>query len=365
MRPYQVGLFKEESSLLLPSEPIFIHNNKRYLNFSLLDFRNLKNNEYLKETARLNLFADGLGSSSRDSESMEKLRLAMAELKKVESMLLFPDEIAAVFALVSLFEPKAFFLIDYETSPQVYTVLRRYNNIEFYHHGNLEQLARLLAIHSEKVIIIDGLYEWLGYTGPVGEIVKLAKESQTVIVANEINSFGLLGRDGRGFVDLFYIYDDITLEVGSFDRFIGGFGAYIGAKRYLVNKIIENTDPIYNPPPKFMIEVNLAGLSLLKDEKGNKSAFQRLWSHSRYFINRLKQMGLRTKSETPIIVVLFNNNEEAREFSNQLLNEGIIAQVQKERVRFVISLEHTKADLDYTLDRIEAIAKKLGVTQTL
>lgn len=365
MRPYQVSLFKEESPLYLPSEPVFIHNNKRYLNFSLLDFRNLKNNEYLKETARLNLFADGLGSTDRDSASMENLRVAMSELKKVESVILFPDEITASFALVSLFEPKTFFLVDYETSPSFYTVLRLYNNIEFYHHENLEQLAKLLTIHNEKVIIIDGLYEWLGYTGPVAEIVKLAKESQAVIVANEINSFGLLGRDGRGFVDLFYLYDDVTLEIGSFDRFLGGFGAYIGAKRYLINKIIENTNGVYKTLPKFMIEVNLAGMSFLKDEKGNKNAFQKLWSHSRYFINRLKQIGLRTKSETPIIVILFNNNEEAREFSKQLFNEGIIAQVQKERVRFIISLEHTKADLDYTLDRIEGITKNLGIVPTL
>ncbi len=362
MKPYQVNLFKtpEEIPQIFPAEPIFVYGDKRYLNFTLFDFRNLKNNEFLKETARLTIDQKGTICGSFDDEAMQAIKKAMAELKKLESVMLFPDTVSALFALLSIFESKTVFFIDYETSPSIQAVLSN-RNLEFYHHQDLDQLSKLLTMHTEKGIIIDGLYEWLGYTGPVGEIVNLAKQHGAVIIANEINSFGLLGRDGRGFTDLYYLYDDINIEIGSFDRLLGGFGAYIGAKRYLINNILEKTNGIYKPMPKFMVAVNLACVELLKHEKNGKAVLQKLWSHSRYFINRLKQMGLKTRSETPIIVVLFNNNDEAKQFSDLLLNEGIIVDTQRERVRFTISVEHSKTDLDYTLDKIEAIKNKLGI----
>jgi len=363
MKPYQPHLFKisDESTKFISAEPVFVYDNKRYINFSLFDFRNLRNNEYLKETARHAFDTTGLASSLNDSESMESFKKKMSELKKIESLIFFPDEVSAIFALISIFEPRTVFFIDYETSPSISAVLR-FRNVEYYHHENLEQLAKLLTVHSEKAIIIDGLYEWLGYFGPINEMVKLAKESGTLIIANELNSFGLLGRDGRGFVDLFYLYDDVGIEIGSFDKFIGGFGTYLGAKKYLINKIMENINGIYKPLPEFMVETNLASLNLIMNERANKVAFQKLWTHSRYFINRLKQVGLKTKSETPIIVVIFNNNDEAEEFSKQLFKEGIIVQRQRERIRFTISIEHTEADLDYTLDKIETLVKDMGIT---
>jgi 7-keto-8-aminopelargonate synthetase-like enzyme len=218
-----------------------------------------------------------------------------------------------------------------------------------------------MGIHTDKVIVIDGLYEWLGYTGPINELIKIALENQAVIIANELNSFGLLGRDGRGFVELYNLYDITNIEIGSFSKYLGGFGTYIGAKKYLINKISENINGIPNPIPKFMVAVDLAGLELLQNEARNRSMFQKLWTNSRFFINRLKQIGLKTKSETPVIVVTLNNNDEAQLFSRRLFNDGILVAVNKERMRFSISIEHSRKDLDYALERIERHFKEIGI----
>lgn len=361
MKPYQINLFtvKEKLPEIILQEPTFVYENKRYINFSLFDCRNLRNNEYLKETLRLNLDSRGITMIEEKDELMIKMKEAMQGFKKLEALAIYPDETTAALALSSIFDPKTVFFVDYETSPSIKAVLGK-GNVEYYHHQDIEQLTKLLAVHSEKAIIIDGLYEWLGYSGPINEMVKVAKETGATIIANEMNSFGLLGREGRGFVDLYYLYDDVNIEIGCFDKFIGGFGAYIGAKKYLINRIIETTNGIYKLMPNYIIALNLAGIELLMSEKNSKAFLQKLWSHSRYFINRLKQLNLRTKSETPIIVVMFNNNDEAEEFATRLLYEGVVVQQQKERVRFTLSIEHSKSDLDYTLNKVETIIKEMG-----
>jgi glycine C-acetyltransferase len=362
MKPYQVNLFTDKSKIpdFLPSEPFFIYENKRYLNFLVSDCFHLKNNDYLKDAAKLNIESSGIAATDGRLKTMDELQNMMSSIKKVESLLLFPDEISAFFAIFSIFGPKTTFFVDYETTSSVIAILQ-YRNIEYYSHKDLEHLDKILSAKSEKVMIIDGVYEWLGNVSPANELIKVAENNESVIIANEMNSFGLLGREGRGFIDLFNLYDVVNIEVGSFSKFLGGFGCYIGAKKYLINKIKENITGISQPLPQFMLSVNLAGLEIVKTWKNKNSMFKKLWQNSRYFISRLKQIGFSTMSDTPIVVVSFNNNEEAGEFAKRLFFEQIIVAQNKERIRLCLSIEHSKEDLDYCLSKFESIGRELGV----
>lgn len=360
MKPYQVRLFPEEAGLPsdVPDEPFFFIEEKRYLNFARYDFRNLHNNEYVKEQIKSHIEEYGFNTGQ---EGIDELRSAMRGFKKVDELLFFPDEVTAVVALASVFDAKTTYFLDFETHPAFPSVLQP-RGVEYYDHRDQEQLSKLLRTHAEKVLVIDGLYEWLGTLGPVNELVKLAREHGAVVVANEINTFGLLGRNGRGFVDLFNIYEDVNFEIGSWRRFYGGFGAYLAAKKYLINKVEENQRGLLEPLPRFMYRANLAGLELLQDDRITRTIVQRLWKESRYFINRVKQMGLVTASDTPVIVINFNNNDERAEFGRRLYEYGIIAGQWKERLRFMLAVEHTREDIDYCLDRIETVKQDLAIT---
>ena len=365
MKPFQVHLFDEEGKIpeSVPPEPSFVHGNKRYLNFLHFDCLHLKNSEYLKETARMNIEARGIVPTDARAEIMADLQDEMAEVKRIESLLFFPDEVAMMFALISIFGPKTTFFVDYETSASLINVLQ-YRHIEYYDFHDLDQLSKQLSDHAEKVMFVDGIYEWLGNIGPVNHIVNLAKESECIVVANELNSFGLLGREGRGFVDLCNVYEDVNIDIGSFSRFLGGFGCYIGAKKYLVNKIRENIGHITDFVPQFMLAVNLAGLETIKEKTKNKDIHNKLWKNSRYLITNLKQMGFETVSETPLVVVMYNNNEEAGEFTRRLIDGQVIVAQKKERIRLCISVEHSKEDLDFCLHKFEVIGNALGIVKT-
>ncbi|UCG29834.1 MAG: aminotransferase class I/II-fold pyridoxal phosphate-dependent enzyme [candidate division WOR-3 bacterium] len=365
MKPFQVHLFSEEGRIpeSVPPEPSFVYGNKRYLNFLHLDCLHMKNSEHLRETARMNIEARGIVPTDARADIMANLQGVMNEVKRLESLLFFPDEISMMFALVSIFGPKTTFFADYESSSSLLNVLQ-YRNIEYYDFRDLDQLRRLLGAHAEKVMFVDGIYDWLGNISPANELVKIAHENECVVIANELSSFGLLGREGRGFVDLCNAYEDINIDIGSFSKYLGGFGCYLGSKKYMVNKIRENVGHITDFAPQFMLAVNLAGLEMIKETGRNKELYNRIWKNSRYFITNLKQMGFKTVSETPLTVVIFNNNEEAGEFTKKLIDEQIIAAQKKERIRLCLSVEHSKEDLDFCLHKFEIIGNALGIIKT-
>lgn len=359
MKPYQAHLFEGEiiTPGFLSLEPIFVYENKRYLNFLNLDCLYRKNNEYLRETAKISIESEGIASTQG---SLPDLQRTMSEIKRFESLLLFPDEISAFFALFSICGPETTYFVDYETSASVNAVLQ-HRHVQYYNHNDFDQLTNLMSTEKGKVIIIDGLYEWIGSISPANDLVKIARDNECIIIVNEINSFGLVGRDGRGFIDLFNLYDQINIEIGSFSKFLGGFGCYVGTKKYLINKIKENITNIHTPLPQFMVAVNCAALEFIKQGKLSKNITEKLWKHSRYCISRLKQLGLKTSSETPIIVISFNNDEEAEELKKRLLLEQVVVAQNKERIRLCLSVEHSKDDIDYCIGKFELIGKELGI----
>ncbi|MBE0432998.1 aminotransferase class I/II-fold pyridoxal phosphate-dependent enzyme [candidate division WOR-3 bacterium] len=365
MKPFQVHLFSEEGKIpeSVPAEPSFVYGNRRYLNFLSCDCLHLKNSEYLRETARTNIEAKGIVPTEARAEIMANLQAVMREVKRLESLIFFPDEVSTMFALLSVFGPDTKFFVDYESSLSLINVLQ-YRNVEYYDFRDPTQLNRMLSIGAEKVIFIDGVYEWLGNISPAGELIKIARTNGCVIVANELNSFGLLGREGRGFVDLCNVYDDVNFDVGSFSKYLGGFGCYLGAKKHFVNKISENVGNITDFVPQFMLAVNNAGLDMIRDAGRNKNIYSKMWKNSRYFITNLKQLGFRTVSETPLVVIMFNNNEEAGEFTRKLIDEQIIVGQKKERIRLCLSVEHSKEDLDFCLQKFEVIGNALGIVKT-
>lgn len=362
MKPYQAHLFTGDANPpeQLPAEPVFVHEDRRYLNFSSLDCFHLRNNDYLKETAKLGIDAHGLSGQDGWSEAEEQLKKAMADFKKTEALLFFPDDLSAVFAAVSLFSGKATFFVDYETTPAVLAVLQG-RNVEYYNHEDREQLQKFLAARSERVLILDGIYEWSGTISPMSELIKIAKEHECFVIGNELSSFGFLGRDGRGLVDFFNLYEEVNLEIGSFQRYLGGFGTYVAAKKYLINKVEENIVRHAEPAPLFTLAVNRAGLEFLRDEKANKKMFQKLWSQSRYVITRLKQDGFTTRSDTPLVVVALSNEEEAKGVARELFKAGIIVGQHQERIRIIPSIEHTREDVDLCLDKLQQVTRELGI----
>ncbi len=362
MRPVQVHLFAEErpDPVRLPDEPVFFFGDKRYLNFTSFDCFRLRRHEYIKEVAKQAIEEHGLAVSPSPVQAEDALRQAMNQFKKTDDLRFFPDEVSAVFALLSIFGDKATFFLEYETAASIAAVMST-RTVEFYHRDDLEQLRKMVSARRERVLVVDGIYEWSGAISPMSDLIAIAREYECFTVVNELGSFGFLGRDGRGAVDFFNLYEDLNLELGGFHRFLGGIGTYVAGKKYLIKKIEENVAGHAAELPGFIGEINRAALNFFQDEKANQQMIQRLWSQGRYAITRLKQEGFNTPSDTPIIVIGLGNEEEARSLTRRLFADGLIVAQNRERIRLILSVEHTRDDIDFCLDRLLIACRELGI----
>jgi len=110
----------------------------------------------------------------------------------------------------------------------------------------------------------------------------------------------------------------------------------------------------------------IAAVDLLEE---SSELVERLWSNARFFQEEMRKLGFNTGvTQTPITPVMLGDVQLARQFSRELLEEGIFAGALgfptvprgKARIRVMISAAHSQDDLEQALDAFDRIGKKLG-----
>ncbi|MNY55454.1 putative pyridoxal phosphate-dependent acyltransferase [compost metagenome] len=96
-----------------------------------------------------------------------------------------------------------------------------------------------------------------------------------------------------------------------------------------------------------------------------------LWENASYFRSKVQELGFDTgASETPIIPVIVGNPAKTMQFSDLLLQEGVYAQgivyptvaMDKGRVRFIVTAQHTREDLDFALNALQKAGRQLELS---
>ena len=97
---------------------------------------------------------------------------------------------------------------------------------------------------------------------------------------------------------------------------------------------------------------------------------ERLWQNTRFFKSGLSRLGFNTgASETPITPVIVGKGDLAMRFSDELFKEGVFAQgigyptvpEAKSRIRTIVTATHSREQLQFALDVLEKVGKRLGI----
>jgi 7-keto-8-aminopelargonate synthetase-like enzyme len=116
--------------------------------------------------------------------------------------------------------------------------------------------------------------------------------------------------------------------------------------------------------PPSVVAGALEALRLLDREPQWRTA---LWENVKFFKNGLKASGFNTgDSETPIIPIVVGDARLAVSISESLLQEGLFIQAIRpptvpegsSRLRITVSAAHTKEDLSWALEVLEAVCKR-------
>lgn len=354
-----------------------IFENVSVLNFCSNNYLGLASDSRLGQAALegIKQFGFGSGASRMVCGNMTVHRVLeerLARFKGTEDCLLFSSGYMANVGIISgIYDKDDIIFSDKLNHASIIDgILLSRASFKRYPHNDVEALEAMLKEakgFKKKVIVTDSVFSMDGDIAPLVDIVRLAKQYDCAVMADEAHAFGVLGNHGKGAVEHFGLEGEIDVQMGTLSKALGAFGAYCCGSRslieYLKNKARSFIYTTAMPPSNAA-----AGIMALDIIERDSSLRESLWENTRYVKAQLKLMGFNIlDSQTPIIPIVVGNNEKAAAFSQRLFEKGILIQAIRPptvpkntaRLRLTIMATHHKNDLDYLLNQLQQIGKEL------
>ncbi|MGE0156134.1 MAG: 8-amino-7-oxononanoate synthase [Geobacter sp.] len=243
-----------------------------------------------------------------------------------------------------------------------------------YAHNDTADLARLLAQHQSKglrLIVSDGVFSMDGDLAPLRELAALAREHNALLMVDDAHGGGVLGPEGRGSAALAGVQDGIHLQMGTFGKALGSFGAYVACsslmRDYLINR---SRSLIFSTSlPAAVLAASRAAIDLVRSGEGDRLR-QQLEDNVTLFRSLLQQAGFRVPDgSTPIVPILVGDPVTTMRFSSRLLEQGLFVQGIRpptvphgtSRLRCTIMASHSQDELRSAAAAIGLVGRQLGV----
>ncbi|MBI2354887.1 MAG: 8-amino-7-oxononanoate synthase [Deltaproteobacteria bacterium] len=243
-----------------------------------------------------------------------------------------------------------------------------------YPHNDHAALARLLEKRrgtGRCLIVTDGVFSMDGDIAPLRELVDLKNAHDALLMVDDAHGSGVLGPQGRGSAELLGVMGAIDIQMGTFGKALGSFGAYAAVSGELRELMINRARSfIFSTSlPPAVLAASLAALQLVRSEEG-AALRERLHANASLFRGLLRDSGFSTGCGTTQIVPLMTGDTEVTmRFSELLLAEGIFAQGIRPptvpagacRLRCTLMATHTPEELAWAAERIATVGRLLGV----
>jgi len=243
--------------------------------------------------------------------------------------------------------------------------------LKFAHNDmkSLESKLKHCTPDSIKLIVVDGIFSMEGDIVNLPVIVKLAEKYNATIMVDDAHSLGVIGVNGAGTASHFGLTDSVDLIMGTFSKSFASLGGFIASDKDTINFIKHSSRTLIfsaSMTPASTATV-LAALDIMESEP---ERLKHLWNITNYALKGFKSMGFDTgKSESPIIPLFIRDDYKTLMLTKILLEDGIFVNpvvspaVPKEDslIRYSLMATHTKEQVDISIEKITAAAKKLGI----
>jgi 8-amino-7-oxononanoate synthase len=242
-------------------------------------------------------------------------------------------------------------------------------DVHVYRHLDVEHLEELLerTRPRRRLIVTDTVFSMDGDTAPLHELVALRERFGAGLMVDDAHGAGVFGPSGEGYVHELGVAEQVDLQLGTFSKAFGGYGAYVAGRRDWIRHL-ENAcrSLVYSTGlPPTVVAVADAALDLVRDADEPRVALRR---KSEDFRARLDGLGLDTcGSSTQIVPVRVGEPERALALSAEIEKRGVLCVAIRpptvppgtSRLRFSLTATHDDGDLERALDAIAAAAAHL------
>ncbi len=351
-------------------------NGIPFISFAHYDYLGLSQNPEVvaSSSEELHRLGTGVGASRLVGGERAGHRAFERELADFlgvgDAMSLVSGYLVNVSLINFLMGPRDLVLIDELAHNSIFVGAKngRYDHRVFAHNDldDLErQLEELRGQYRNILIVVEGLYSMDGDIPDLPRLVSLKEAHDAWLLVDEAHSYGVLGATGRGLCEHFDIDPRrIELTVGTLSKSFVSSGGFICAEQGVI-------DWLRFTLPGFVYSVGLSPATLgsahgaLRQLQAEPHRVARLHENSVYFRDRARDAGLDTGVAIGrgVVPILFTSPMQTMIASQALLENGVYAPpivqigVPKDqpRIRFFISAEHTREQMDKAIDIVAAV----------
>ncbi len=336
------------------------------------NYLGLANDERLRAAAQRAAaeYGVGAGASRLISGSMRlhhELEEQIAAFKGTEAALLFNSGYQANIGTISALAGRGDAVFSDELNHASIIDGCRLSRAEVvvYPHRDATALERALAASRarRRLVVTDSIFSMDGDIAPLPDICAAAERHEAMVMVDEAHATGVVGPGGAGVAAEQGVRDRVTIQMGTLGKALGGFGAFVAARRPIVDLIINAARSfIYTTAPSLpVVAAASAALAILAAEPQRRV---RLAQNAALLRQRLTGLGLRVGGDGGhILPVLVGDADRTMRLSEKLLEAGVFVQGIRPptvppgtaRLRVTVMSTHTGEDLEFAAEAFRRV----------
>jgi len=373
----RMGRYRFLRTVSGPQEAVLMIGGAARLNFSSNNYLGLANHPAVVAAlcdyaARYGVGAGASRLICGHMEPHEELEAEVARLKKTESALTFSaGYMANLGILATLGDGGAAIFSDELNHASIVDGCRLARAQVFvYRHGDASHLEDLLRACSAKrrIVITDGVFSMDGDIAPLPDLVEVKERHGALLVVDDAHATGVLPPAGRGTADLFGLGERVDIQMGTFSKALGTYGAYIAASRTVVDYFVNRCRPfIFNTAlPPAVAGATTRAIRLLGEEP---QRLQALWRNQETFRAAMAARGRAVASRTAIVPIVVGSDADTMAVSGALYERGIFLHGIRPptvpegtgRLRLTLMATHTPEMIETAAARIDEVLSERGL----
>ncbi len=349
-------------------------NNRSFLNLASNNYLALAESPKLKHASIKSIKQNSCSSSASrlitgNYSVYDELENLLAQFKQTESALVFNSGYVANLSTISSLcsEDCIIFSDELNHASIIDGVKLSKAKPIVYKHSDMDHLKHLIKKHTSakrKLIVTDSIFSMDGDIANIEDLVRIAKDSGSILMVDEAHATGVFG---RGIVHKFKLEKEVDIQMGTFSKALGSFGAFIASTKEIISILINKARGfIYSTSlPPSVIAANKAAIeTLLKNQTMGESLLKK----SEQFRFFLKNIGFNTgSSSSQIIPIILGDTEKLFKAKEILSRNHIIAAFIRpptvpkrgHRIRVSMRIDLTNRDIKRAKRAFKEVARAL------
>ena len=346
----------------------YIHcNGRSLLNFSSNDYLGLRQHPEVVHAAQDALASSGLGSGASrlvcgDAPEMHDLEHQLAAWKGYEQCLMVGSGMLANIGLLQALSDRYTLIFSDKLNHASLVDGARLSAARVYRfqHLDVAMLGTLLRQHPAKrrIIVSDGVFSMDGDAANVSALLACAEAEDALLVIDDAHGTGCFGHGFRGITARIAGHPRL-LEVGTFGKAFGGYGAFILGTCEMIEGLRQRlrTMMYSTALPVAWIVAMQTSLRLIQTGSLQKT----LQENIQYFLQQTPHLH-RIPSKTAIQPVMLGSDEAALYAAQDLRDAGFFVPAIRPptvpegtaRLRVTLSAQHSQADIQALIAALSA-----------